>query len=92
MSRILDQLTFFDQPFRLSDEQRENPYTVLEDFFSDYRLGDLRSHFEEVSEICLICDGGTFDKAEKRAELLTYQKKIEILLEAAYLITVQKVV
>jgi hypothetical protein len=31
-----------NQPLRLSEDEKQNPYAVLEDFFSSFHLQDIR--------------------------------------------------
>jgi hypothetical protein len=80
---------FYNQPICLSDDQKKNPTGVLVRFFQDHQLCDLRDFFSQVSETCLTSDESPFDEARKRAEFLYYQRQMEILFEAAYLVAQQ---
>src|SRR5579859_5060118 len=86
MSISLSQPEQYNLPCRLTPEQINNPYQVLEDFYCDHSLGDIRKLFSEIGEACLTSNKWPFNDGEKRADLLYYYKKIETLLEAAYVI------
>jgi hypothetical protein len=86
MSRFMLQEEFYNQPVGLTAEQILHPFKVLEDFFVDHDLSELRAFFEEVGETCLTSDEPPFSRAGKRADLLYYHRKLENLLEAAYVI------
>jgi hypothetical protein len=81
---------FFNQPIPLTEEQHEKPSTVLDDFFIDYSLSEVRDILSTNAEVCLTCDIHPYDAGEKRADLLQFQKKLELLLEAAFLIAKQQ--
>lgn len=86
MSQFSEHPAFYNRPIWLSEEQKNNPHGVLVSFFYDYHLIDLREFLSEVSEICLTSDEHPFDEAIKRANLICYHRRFEILLEAAFLV------
>jgi hypothetical protein len=90
MTQLPEQAEFYDRPFRLSPEDNNNPFLVLEDFFIDYKLGELRNILTDISDTCLSSDVPAFDTGEKRADFLYYKNKLEILFEAIYVIVRQK--
>lgn len=89
MSPSLKLPEFYNQLIRLSEEQRANPYDILEGFFCDYKLSELRNLLREMLETCLTTDEPPFGVAERRADLLLYIPKMEELLEAAYIVAKQ---
>jgi len=85
MSPFQIQSEFYNQPFLLSEEQAINPASVAADFFTDYNLSEVREILASITETCLTSDTYYFDSAEKRADFIHFQKKLEILLEAAFM-------
>jgi hypothetical protein len=81
---------FYNHPIRLTEEQRENPSDVLTEFFSDYSLSEVRDILNANAEVCLTCDMHPFEAGERRANFMHFQQKIELLLEAAFLIAKQQ--
>lgn|GEM_PF-1482380 len=74
---------------RLSDEQMQEPFTVLEDLCTDFSLGQLRNSLSESLEICLT-DDDIFRDAGKRAQLISVYKTMERLVEAVFVIVHQR--
>jgi len=74
---------------RLSDEQMQEPFTVLEDLCTDFSLGHLRDSLSESLEICLMEDD-IFRDAEKRAQVISVYKTMERLVEAVFVIVHQR--
>jgi hypothetical protein len=81
---------FYNQPIQLTEEQHGNPSNVLDDFFTDYSLSEVRDILSSNAEVCLTCDIHPYDAGEKRADFLQFQKKLELLLEAAFLLRNQQ--
>jgi len=90
MSHFADQSTLYNQPLLLSKEQIQDPFGVIDEFFWDYHLGDVRLMELDKTETCLISEEHPFCEAKNRADLLYYQKKLVTLLEAAYVIRQQR--
>jgi hypothetical protein len=62
----------------------------LDDFFTDYSLSEVRDTLITNAEVCLTCDIHPYDTGEKRGDFLLFQKKLELLVEAAFLIRNQQ--
>jgi hypothetical protein len=90
MSQITKHSEFYNEPFRLSAEDKGNPFLFLEDFFIDYKLGELRNILTDISDTCLSSDDSAFDTGEKRADFLYYKNKLEMIFEAVYVLLQQK--
>lgn len=86
MSQISEQSGFPDQLILLTQAQQRNPFAVLEDFFDDNNLPELRAFFSEIRQTCLTTDTGPFREAEKRSTLLNLHTRIETVFEAVYII------
>jgi fido (protein-threonine AMPylation protein) len=87
MSPFQLQSEFYNQPVRLTEEQQENPVNVLDEFFTDYSLSEVRDMLNTNSEVCLTSDVHPYDVGEGRANLIYFQQKMELLLEAAFVIS-----
>jgi hypothetical protein len=81
---------FYNLPVLLSEEQREKPAIVLDDFFADYNLSEVREILNDSAEVCLTSDIHPYEAGEKRADFMHFQQKLERLLEAAFLIAKQQ--
>jgi hypothetical protein len=90
MSHFLEQPGLFDQPIRLGSAQRREPFRVMEDFFTDYRLHEWRHHLWNIIETCLGTDNDAFAEPDERANLLQHYKDLEELLEAVWLLVEQR--
>jgi hypothetical protein len=90
MSPFLERKELFDQVLRLKEEEKRDPFIVLERFFGDYRLHECRHYLWTMVETCLTTDSAEFSDPEERANLLLRYRDLEGLLEAAYLLLLQR--
>jgi hypothetical protein len=90
MSHYLNHPDFYNKPVCLSEDQILDPIQVLRDFFTDYNLSEVRDILSTNAEVCLTCDIHPYDAGEKRCDFLLFQKKLELLLEAAFLLRNQQ--
>ena len=90
MSHFIKHAHFFDQPVWLTKQEIKNPYTVLERFKDDFRLSELRKHLYEMVETCMTSDSPYFDDPDERGILLLLQVRLEMLLEAVFIITTSR--
>ena len=89
MIHTLQRIDPDDSIIRLSDEQMQNPFTVLEDLCTDFSLGQLRDSLSETLEICLMEDD-IFRDADKRVQLICIHKTMEKLVEAVFVMVWQR--
>lgn len=73
-----------NQPLRLSDEERQNLYGVLEDFFSSFHLQDIRAILWDWLVAALSSESGAYDSGYARSNLIFVYERLEMLIEAAY--------
>ncbi|HWK05701.1 MAG TPA: hypothetical protein VNS58_18805 [Puia sp.] len=90
MSHFLKHSHFFDRPVWLTDKEQQDPFNVLQRFTDDYTLSELRNHLYEMVSTCITTDNPYFDYPEQRDHLLFFQVKVEMLLEAVYILIKQK--
>ncbi|MES1161103.1 MAG: hypothetical protein ABUM51_10125 [Bacteroidota bacterium] len=86
MSQFFEQAELFDQVLRLEQKERREPFVVIEQFFSDYRLHECRHILWSMVESCLTSDHSDFSEPEERADLLLRYDHLEKLVEACYLL------
>jgi hypothetical protein len=78
---------FFDEPVHLSDEEKVSPIKVIDGFFTDYSLSEIRELNQQMDHICLSTDSPPFEEPDERDRLLCYRKDEERVLEAAFLLS-----
>jgi len=89
MSHFQQHRKICDLPIHLSEEELNEPISVIKAFFEDYTLGEVREIHEQAVHACLASDFPPFDNAEDRDRLLYYRKGAEKVLEAAFLLVQQ---
>ena len=75
---------------KLTDQERIDPLSVLEDFMIDCKLYELQDLLDDVQEICLTVDEYPFSEGRKRAEVLLYFSKIMKVFEAVEIIVANR--
>lgn len=75
-----------NQPIRLSEEEKQNPHKVLEDFFSCFQLQDLREMQWDWLAAALSTESGQYSTGFARSNLVFVYEKLELMIEAAHLI------
>jgi len=73
-----------NQPLRLSEEEKQNPYCVLEDFFSCFHLQDIREILWDWLVAAISSESGQYSTGYARSNLVFVYEKIELLIEAAH--------
>jgi hypothetical protein len=75
-----------NQPLRLTEEEKQNPYAVLEDFYSFFHLQDIREMLWDWLVAAMSTDSGQYSTGYARSNLIFTYEKLELLLEATYTI------
>lgn len=87
MSHFLTHSTFYNGTIFLSEKEQKDPYRVLRQFTSDYKLAELRQILYDISHACVTSDTDLYaESAEARADLLFYCSRIEVVCEAIFLL------
>lgn len=86
MSHFQQHSKFYNLPIHLSEDEMKAPLSVVDDFFTDYKLNEIRELNDQTLHICLTCDSPPFDNGSERDRILDYRRKEERVLEAAYLL------
>jgi hypothetical protein len=82
---------FYGKPFRLTEEQQQEPLKVIHNFFSDFHLHECREILGEMLECALIGDNPQFQEAGQRSAIYTFIERLEELIEVAYVIKFKRV-
>jgi hypothetical protein len=83
MSHFHQHQEFYDKPIRLSAEEKNDPLKVIDEFFTDYNLSEIREINHDVDRVCLSSDTPPFQDPEERDLLISYRESEEKVLEAA---------
>ena len=86
MSLFQQHPKFFNNPIRLTEEEKMAPIKVIIDFFTDYNLSEVREINQNIDHICLTSDAPPFDDPEERDNLLSYRESEEKVIEAALIL------
>ena len=73
-----------NRPLRLTDEEKQNLYGVLDDFFSSFHLQDVRELLWDWLVAALSSESGAYESGYARSNLIFVYEKLETLIEAAY--------
>lgn len=90
MSEFLNHPEFYNQPVYLMEEEISDPIKVIDRFFTDYSLSDIRTILDEIQEVCLTTDAPPFANGSQRSDLLFYLNNLIRILEAAFVLTETK--
>jgi len=85
MSIYTDNPNLFNQPLRLTEDEKADPNLVFSEFFVDYSLSECRDWLLKIVTTCLTDSGIEFDEADKRSDLLHFAERLEAILEATAL-------
>jgi hypothetical protein len=80
---------WYNQPLRLTEEERNNPLLVIKDFFECYHLNDVRDLFWKWLVEVLSSSGSISSEALERGNHIFFYEKLEALIEACYLLRKQ---
>jgi hypothetical protein len=83
MSHFQKNKEFYDKPIRLSEGEKKDPFIVLDEFFTDYNLSEIREINQQADQACLTTDTPPFDDPDKRNQVIYYRESEEKVLEAA---------
>jgi hypothetical protein len=71
-------------PIRLTEEERQYPHGVLEDFFSCFHLQDIRAMLWDWLVAALSTESGQYNTGYARSNLIFVYEKLELFIEAVY--------
>lgn len=82
---------WYNQPLRLTEEQRNDPMSVLHEFFECYHLNDVRDLVWKWLVEVLTSSGSISAEALERGNNIFFYEKIELLIEACYVLVKQAI-
>jgi hypothetical protein len=86
MSYYINHPEFFNGPVRLTQQEQQDPLSVVSQFFDDFSLSEIREINEQVTHACLATDMSPFENSSERDRLICYREYQERALEAAFLL------
>ncbi|MDP4265179.1 MAG: hypothetical protein Q8941_21815 [Bacteroidota bacterium] len=82
--------SFYNQPIRLTEEQKKDPIQVIDDFFDAFELASSREQIADWLQCALASDNVQFAEPLQRDRIILFAEKIEELMEAALIINSRK--
>jgi hypothetical protein len=76
---------WYNQPLRLTEEQRKNPMMVFDDFFECYHLNDVRDILWKWTVEIVSSPGSISSEPLERSNHFYFYEKMETLIEAIYI-------
>ena len=86
MSHFQQHPAFFNKPVILTEEEKRDPISVINDFFTDYNLSEVREIHHNIDHVCLTSDVPPFDDPEERDNLLSFRESEQKVIEAALIL------
>ena len=75
-----------NQPLRLTEEERQDPYIVLDDFFSNFHLQDMREMLWDWFVAAMSSESSAYNTGYARSNLVFVYEKLELFIEAVQVI------
>ena len=75
-----------NQPLRLSEEERDNPRVIIEQFFESYHLQEVREILWNWMVEIVSSSRSIAQEGRQRNDHIYFYEKIETLVEAVFLI------
>jgi hypothetical protein len=86
MRAVNTHLQLDNQPLRLTEEERRNPYIVLDDFFSCFHLQDMREMLWDWLVAAMSAESSAYITGYARSNLVFVYEKLELFIEAVQVI------
>ena len=77
---------FYNHPIMLTDEEKKDPLSVIQAFFDDVKLIEVRIPLYNLLEVALTKGETVYDDAMERDAVLCFVKKLARMVEAASLL------
>ncbi len=75
---------FYNQPILLTEEEKQDPLSVIREFFEDVKLIEVRIHLYNLLEVALTTPNTIYDDASERDAVLCFIKCLEKIVDANY--------
>jgi hypothetical protein len=86
MNQFQNHPEFYDQPIRLSEEQKALPLEVVRLFFQNCHLHEIRKTLWKMLETSLTVRYSVYDDASERSHLFWFYRELETMIEASLLL------
>lgn len=77
---------WYNQPLRLTEEERQNPRLVIETFFESYHLQEVREILWKWMVEIVSSSRSISQEGKQRNDHIYFYEQMEALVEAAFLI------
>lgn len=77
---------FYNEPMLLTEEEEQDPLSVIREFFGDVKLLEVRIHLHNLLEVALTRAYTIYDEANERDAILCFTKQLEKMIEATTLL------
>jgi hypothetical protein len=78
---------FYNKPIWLTEEEKENPMSVIQGFFEDVKLIEVRQHLSNMLEVCLASSNSLYTDSQERDAVLCFYNQLEKLVDATYVLS-----
>jgi len=75
---------FYDKPILLTEEEKDDPRSVLRYFFEAHHLHEIRQVLNDCLETALTSENHLYAQASERDSLVYFYRELEIFIEAVY--------
>lgn len=73
---------FYNKPILLTEEEMAKPMIVIQQFFDDYHLIEVRKHLHSLLEVAITSSNDLYAEASERDAVVCFCERIEKLVEA----------
>lgn len=74
---------FYNQPILLTEEEKQDPLSVIREFFDDVKLIEVRIHLYNLLKVALTLPNTIYEEASERDTVSCFIKQLETMVEAA---------
>ncbi|MFZ6024567.1 MAG: hypothetical protein ACOYVG_08960 [Bacteroidota bacterium] len=78
---------FYNHPILLTKEEKQNPLSVIREFFDDTKLIEVRIHLYKLLDVALTQHNSIYHEAAERDAVLCFVKQLEKMIEGAIIIS-----
>lgn len=73
---------FYNKPILLTEEELANPMIVIQQFFDEYHLVEVRKHLHSLLEVVITSNNDLYAEANERDAVVCFYKQLEKMIEA----------
>lgn len=76
---------FYNKPILLSKEEQANQMIVIQQFFDDFHLIEVRKHLHSLLEVAITSNNDLYTEAIDRDSIVCFCERVEKLVEGSFL-------